>query len=212
MKGDKICPRCGGRVRPPGAWSSRWICPAHGEIYPLQPITTPSARLIRHLTMVSPVPLWLPWPLPRGWVITAVLHAGDDVSGVRATGVVVSGPNPLGGPGDLLLAAEEQGIGLGAGFAGTSGTDPGDIVAREPNARVEVGGRLVPMWWVDSPGRAVYAGQWGGHWLWAILRPESAGALLLEDVSLVDARELGSEVDLLPYGTPPLWLTRGYDR
>ena len=68
----------------------------HGEVFPLQPIAVPSARLARQLGERSVVPLWIPWPLPRGWVVGAVIHAGDDASGVGATGVVVSGPNPLG--------------------------------------------------------------------------------------------------------------------
>lgn len=199
-------------MRPPSVWSSRWTCPEHGAVYPLQPVPKPSARLLHQLCHRSDLPLWLPWPLPRGWVISAMLHAGDEVAGVRATGVVVSGPNPLGGPGDLMLVAEEQGVGLGAGFAGTTGIDPGDAVNREPHARIEVADRMVPLWWVDSPGRAVYAGHWQGQWLWALLVPESAGVMLLEDVTLADAHDLGSEIDVLPYGSPPLWLSRGYDR
>jgi hypothetical protein len=207
VKGDRTCPRCGAEIRPPGVWSSRWSCTTHGDVFPLQPVPIPSARLARQLGERSPVPLWLPWPLPRGWVVSAILHVGDEVSGVRATGVVTSGPNPLGGPADLLLVAEEQGIGLGARFAGVEGADPGAVVQREPQAKLEVEGRPVPLWWVDSEGdRAVYVGQWGGRWLWAILRPQSAGVVLLEDVPVADLRGLGLEADLLPYGTPPPWL------
>jgi len=103
--------------------------------------------------------------------------------------------------------AEEQGVGLGARFAGMRGADPGTVVQREPQAKLEVKGRPVPLWWVDSEGdRAVYVGQWGGRWLWAILRPQSAGVVLLEDVPVADLRGLGLEADLLPYGTPPPWL------
>ncbi|HEY9412250.1 MAG TPA: DUF6758 family protein [Jiangellaceae bacterium] len=212
MRAEQTCPRCGVQARPPGAWSSRWSCPEHGEVYPLAPFAVPSAELARQLGASSHVPLWMPWPLPRGWVVGAVIHAGDDATGVQATGVVISGPNPLGGPGDLLLVAEEPGVGLGAGFAGTDGPDPGKAVEGEPHARVEIAGRAVPMWWVPgAPDRAVYVGQWGGQWLWAVLYPASAGAMLLEDVELVDLRELGHEVDMLPYGTPPPWLARGYD-
>jgi hypothetical protein len=189
-------------------WSSRWSCAIHGEVFPLHPVTVPSARLARQLGERSEVPLWLPWPMPRGWVVGAVIHAGDDVSGVRATGVVVSGPNPLGGPADLLLVAEEPGVGLGARFAGVEGADPGDAVEQEPYARLEYESRPLPLWWVESPAdRAVYVGQWGGRWLWAVLRPQSAGMLLIEDLPVEDLRDLGHEADLLPYGTPPLWLT-----
>lgn len=180
----------------------------HGEVYPLQPVTVPGPRLARQLGERSGVPLWLPWPLLRGWVIGAVLHAGDDASGVQATAMVISGPNPLGGPGDLMLVAEETGVGLGARFAGVDGPDPGDVVTTVPHAKIEVDGRPVPLWCLDSPrDRAAYVGQWGGQWLWAILWPQTAGALLLEDVSLSDLRSLGHEADVLPYGTPPPWLT-----
>lgn len=134
------------------------------------------------------------------------------MSGVHATGVVISGRNPLGGAADMLVIAEEQSVGLGAGFAQSLGTDPGEIVKDEPHARIEAAGRLVPLWWVDAPERAVYAGQSGGHWLWAVLAPASAGHMLLDDVVLADIRDLGQEVELLPFGTPPSWLSRGYDR
>ena len=208
MKGRATCPRCGGEVRPPGVWSSRWSCRIHGDVYPLQPVTAPSARLARQLGERSAVPLWLSWPMPRGWVVGAILHAGDEVSGVRATGVVTSGPNPMGGPADLMFVAEEPGVGLGARFAGVEGADPGAAVQQEPHAKLEVESRPVPLWWVDCPGdRAVYVGQWRGRWLWAVLRPQSAGVMLLEDLPVADLRDLGHEADLLPYGTPPPWLT-----
>ncbi|NED97180.1 hypothetical protein G1H11_17920 [Phytoactinopolyspora alkaliphila] len=214
MKGELRCPRCGERPEPPGAWSNRWTCGRHGEVFPLAPMTTPSADFTRQLGERSEVPLWLPWPLLHGWVIGAVLHAGDDVSGVQATAVAISGPNPLGGPADLVLVAEEQGVGLGSGIAGVRGTDPGDVVKSEPHARVHAEGRPVPLWCVSGkPEHAVYVGQWDSRWLWMIWNPHTAAALLLEDLVLADLRSLGREADLLPYGTPPPWLMRrsGYD-
>lgn len=195
-------------MRPPGVWTSRWVCAEHGEVFPLQQMSAPSPQLARQLGERSAVPLWLPWPLMRSWVIGAVGHAGDDALGVQATAVVISGPNPLGGPSDLMLVAEETGVGLGARFAGVVGPDPGDAVASPPHAKLQVHGHQVPLWCLASPqDRAAYVGQWRGQWLWAILRPQSAGALLLEDLQLTDLRSLGHEADLLPYGTPPLWLT-----
>nr|WP_222851232.1 DUF6758 family protein [Phytoactinopolyspora mesophila] len=146
----------------------------------------------------------------QGWVVGAVAHAGDDASGVRGTAVALSGPNPFGGAADLVLVAEEQGVGLGAGYAGVKSVDPGEAVQAEPHARVDVNGRHAPLWCVDGhPDRAVYAGQSAGHWLWMILYPQTAGALLLEDLVLEDLRDLGHEADLLPYGTPPPWLHPG---
>lgn len=210
VKGELTCPRCGGYARPPGAWSSRWTCTRHGEISPLSPAAVPNATLTRQIGERSDVPLWLPWPLMRGWVVGAVLHAGDEAIGVQATAVAVSGPNPFGGAADLVLVAEEQGVGLGAGLAGVDATDPGDAVQTQPHAHVEVDGRLAPLWCVAGhPERAVYVGQSGGRWLWMILYPATAGALLLEDLFLADLRDLGRETDLLPYGTPPPWLHPG---
>jgi hypothetical protein len=186
------------------------MCVVHGEVYPVAPVTIPSARFIRQLGEQSQVPMWLPWPLPRGWVVGAAIHAGDDAAGVRAVGVAISGPNPLGGPGDLVLIAEEPGVGLGAGLAGIEGGDPGKVVEGEPHARLHVYGRPVPLWFVEgAPDRAAYAGQWGGIWLWSILYPQTAGVLLVEEISVVDLRDLGGEADVLPYGTPPPWLSSG---
>src|SRR5690606_21936221 len=162
--------------------SSRWTCATHGEVYPLQPLQIPNARLARQLGERAPLPLWLPWPLLPDWLVTAILRAGDLTSGQRAAAVVTSRPNPLGGPGDLMLVAEEMGVGLGARFAGVEGPDPGEAVRSEPHARATVRNHVVPLWCLDSPpDRASYVGQWRGQWLWVIFRPQSAGALVLEE-------------------------------
>ena len=92
--------------------------------------------------------------------------AGDDAEGIRATVLACSGPNPVGGPADLLLIAEEPGVGLGAGFAGLLAPDPGpDIGAGPADARVEVDGHPRPLWVVPSaaPGRTAYAGEADGR-------------------------------------------------
>ena len=55
--------------------------------------------LRRQATSPEKVPLWCPWPLPTGWMVTAVGWAGDDRQGVRATALSCSGPEPTaGGP------------------------------------------------------------------------------------------------------------------
>ncbi len=181
----------------------------HGPVPPLRPFGQPTAEFVRWLVDRSRLPLWLPWPLPRGWVITGVGYAGTDTDGVRGTVVACTGPNPLaGGAGELLLIADEMGVGLGAGFAGVDGSDPGDAFGRgAPQAKVQVGGRPTSLWCVDAPpGRAVYAGESEGAWLWLAFFPDSAGALLLESIDLADMGTLGHEVDVLPYGalTPRL--------
>ncbi len=153
------------------------------------------------------LPMWLPWPLPRGWVVTALFSAGDAVAGVKATATALSGPNPLGGPGELLLIAEESQVGLGARYAGLDEVDPGGAVDRPPIAKLPVQGRPVPLWCIDAADdKAVYVGETYGLWLWLVFSPESAGSLLLEDLRLADLRDLGAGVDMLPYGAVPPWL------
>jgi Family of unknown function (DUF6758) len=146
------------------------------------------------------VPVWLPWPLPVGWLVTGFAKAGDERSGARACVVAVSGPNPVGGPGDMLLVAEEPGVGLGAHFAGLGGPDPGSGFATEPpHASVRYGKREFPLWHVEAPDRAVFAGEAMGNWLWLVLWPDTAGVLLVEPLALRDLRDPEQDLDV-PYG------------
>lgn len=146
------------------------------------------------------VPLWLPWPLPKGWLVSGFTGAGDERTGTRASAVALSGPNPLGGPADLLIIAEEPGVGLGAGLAGLPGPDPGDgFAARAPNATVKVANHDAPLWLVESHGKAVFAGEVAASWLWLVLWPDTAGALLVEPIPLRDLRDTGLDMDL-PFG------------
>ncbi|GAA2471349.1 hypothetical protein GCM10010406_03690 [Streptomyces thermolineatus] len=150
------------------------------------------------------VPVWLPWPIPVGWLFTGVAYAGDDVSGGRATVVACSGPAPLGGPGDMLLIAEELGVGLGARFAGIEGPDPGPGMCTDkpPHTKVVAKGRPTPLWHVEGTpaDRAVFAGEAGGLWLWAVVWPEQSGLMMYDELVLTDLREAGAEVELLPIG------------
>ena len=56
-----------------------------------------------------------------------------------------------------------------------------------------------PLWQVDSPGRAVFAGEVKGLWLWVVLWPDTAGTLLVEPLALRDLRDPGQDLDL-PFG------------
>jgi hypothetical protein len=162
---------------------------------------------VADLVARSRVPVWLPWPLPRGWVITGVTCAGDDRSGTVAAAVALSGPAPLGGPGEMLVVAEEPGVGLGARYAGIAGPDPGPLSERGPDARVHAAGHPTALWCVKSADScAAYAGEALGCWVYVLLWPDGAGAMLLERLELTDARELGHEIELLPTGalTPRL--------
>lgn len=199
MKGEPSCPRCGSSLHPPGLWSSAWQCDAHGGVHPLQPVVQPTLEVAQAVAARSAVPVWLPWPLPKGWVVTGFATAGDERTGARATAVACTGPAPLGGVGELVLVAEEPGVGLGARFAGLDGPDPGGIPdGRAPDAKIHAAGHPTALWAMDGcpADRACYVGEALGFWIWAITWPDSAGFLLIDDFVLTDLRNAGHELDL----------------
>lgn len=212
MKGAPTCPRCSGALRAPGLWSSTWRCDLHGEVAPLQPGSRPSPEALAATVSSAKAPVWLPWPLPHGWLLTGLVHAGDERTGWVAVAVACSGPAPLGGAGDLVFVAEEPGVGLGARYAGLPSSDPGvsfEHVA--PDAKLYAAGHPTPLWHVSADAdRAVYVGEALGLWLWAVLWPANAGILLSDHLSLVDLRDAGHELDV-PFGalTPRLSSTGG---
>jgi hypothetical protein len=185
-------------------FSDTWQCSVHGAVAPLQPVVPPSVDALDVVVRRSRVPVWLPWPLPVGWLYTGAVHAGDDRSGARAAAVACTGPGPLGGPGELILVAEEIGVGLGAHYAGLPGPDPGPglLNTRAAPAKVHAAGRPTALWHVsDAPDdRAVYAGEAMGLWLWVVLWPGKAGHLVYDDLVLTDLRDAGAELQLLPVG------------
>src|SRR5260221_3008812 len=140
MKTAPTCPRCGGPVREPNAWCSAWQCDVHGEVHPLRMAYSASDEGLDGLLRGAAVPVWLPWPLPTGWLVTGFAGAGDDRSGTRGCAVTLTGPNPVGGPREMLLVSEELGGGLGALPAGLAGADPGGAFsARPPHSFVPFG-------------------------------------------------------------------------
>lgn len=158
---------------------------------PLSVAPRPCVEALEHVCSGAQVPLWLPFPLPTGWLVSGVGSAGDDRTGARATLLACSGPAPLGGAADLVLVAEEPGVGLGARFAGLPAPDPGpEISEMAPHAKVEAASHPTPLWTVPgSDDRAVFVGEAKGLWLWAVLWPAAAGLLLLENLALLDLRE-----------------------
>jgi hypothetical protein len=52
---------------------------------------------------------------------------------------------------------------------------------------------------VEAPGRAAFAGEVQGNWLWVLLWPDTAGMLLVEPLTLRDLREPDQDLDL-PFG------------
>jgi hypothetical protein len=194
------CPRCGRALHEPTAWSSAWRCDLHGEVHPLFPAFRPSREGLEGLLRIAGVPVWLPWPLPAGWLVAGFAGAGDERTGIRACAVALSGPNPLGGPADMLVVAEEPGVGLGAALAGLASVDPGaEFATAPPIAVASWGNHDFPLWQVDSPDRAVVAGEIKGYWLWFVLWPDTAGVLLIEPIGLRDLRDPGQDLDL-PFG------------
>lgn len=141
------------------------------------------------------VPLWAPWPLPPGWTLTGVAWAGDERAPAVATVLACSGPAPLGGVADVVLVAEEPGVGLGARFAGIAGPDPGPLLTEElwtttAHAKLHAAGHPTPLWSIPSgDGRSAYVGEASGRWLWAVAWPAEAGYVLAEHLVLHDLRE-----------------------
>ncbi|WP_432534940.1 DUF6758 family protein [Kineococcus arenarius] len=199
MSGTARCPRCDDAVRAPSIWHSSATCAAHGEVVPLQPAQPADAVHLEWIARRSDVPVWLPWPLPPGWLLTGTRCVRDDRHEAQAVVVAASGPHhgPRHGPhpapavAELLVVSEQPGTGLGAHLAGRGDVDPGDgLVAGPPAARAHAAGAVTPLWPVPAEGdRAVLVGEAGGVWLWALLWPASAGATLLDDLELVDLRE-----------------------
>ena len=222
MSAAPSCPRCRGSLVAPGLMQSAWTCSEHGAVAPLHPVRAGTSEHVAHLSAQSAVPVWLPWPLPPGWLVTGLQHAGDDRSGPVASVVACSGPNPLpehavgseAGPttdlqptAALLLVAEQPAVGLGANLAGLTDVDAGDslsagLLAGGPQAKVHAAGHPTPLWHVPAgEDRAVYVGEAHGVWLWMIMWPANAGALVLEGLRLLDARDPGHPLDI-PTGAP----------
>ena len=196
------CPRCGcpvHEVQQAGAAPAAWRCEVHGEVWPLREFA-PSAGRLRELARDATIPVWLPWPMPAGWQVTGLARAVGDRREARGCAVTLSGPNPLGGPGELLVISEEPGVGLGARFAGLDGPDPGgDVAAGPPQGVVRSGHHDFPLWQVYQPERAVFVGEAMGTWLWLIFSPAAAGVLLAEQLELADLRDRMPDLDL-PFG------------
>lgn len=201
------CPRCGAPVRSPdrsdpaatgASPDDLWWCQADGFVDPLVPAVEPSVDVLLDHLSSSTYPTWLPWPLPVGWSVAGVASVGVS----RRTGSVValSGPDPLDGPGDLLVVCEDPGTGLGCRLAGVKGPDPGpEIRLAEPHTRVQVNGHATPLWWIGSArDRDVLVGEASGRWLWLVAWPATSGVLVHERWQLVDLHDIVAELELVP--------------
>jgi hypothetical protein len=153
---------------------------------------------IEHVVGRATVPLWLPYPLPGGWVCSGVAYAGDERTGACATVTCLTGPSPLGGAAELLIITEEPGVGVGSRHAGFSETDPGEgFDAGAPDAKVFAASQPTAMWSVPAADdRAVFVGEAMALWLWAVVWPATAGVLMYDDLSLNDLRTGLADLDL----------------
>ena len=197
MSGSASCPRCGQDVHRLEVERS-WVCPDHGTVQPVWPVEQPSPDLMHHIARSSRVPVWIPWPLPNGWFVTGVAAVGEDPMAARAVAVACSGPAPLGGLGELIVVAEEPGLGFGARFAGLDEPDPGEAIwSRPSDARIVNGHHPAAMWSLATRrDRAAFVGEAQGLWLWAVLWPADTGYLVAEDLGLMDLREAPSTFDV----------------
>lgn len=203
MSTSRTCPRCSGPLRPPSLMDSGWSCGEHGEVTaPYLRLAHPTPESVRQLALTDGVPFWSALPLPGGWTLAGLGAAHDTRTGrARGTAVALAGPSPLGGPADLLLVAEEPGVGLGEHVAGMPDLDPGDCTRGAPDATVLAAGHLTPLWRCRSAqDRAALVGEALGVWLWAVLWPPEAELVLLEQVELHDLRQDSRGAPDLPIG------------
>src|ERR1700712_516723 len=153
------CPRCLSPVKPPGLWSSSWECERHGHVLPFHTAHVTSEAALLHLAELARVPVWVPRPLPVGWVVSGIAWAGDERTGAKATAVACSGPSPVGGPSDLVLVAGEPGIGLGARLAGLPGADP-IACDGSPDFKVKAAHHPTALWAQPAPSdRSAFVGE-----------------------------------------------------
>ena len=198
MRPEPTCPRCGGELRAPGLWSSAWQCGQHGSVPPYCVLPRPGVEALEHVVKRAKVPVWMPHGLSAGWVCSGFSYAGDDRDGARASVTSMSGPSPLGGAADVVLVAEEPGVGLGARLCGHPGPDPGaGFDAGPPDAKVDIGGHPTALWCLPAgPDTAAFVGEAKGHWIWALVWPATAGVLMYDELAIADLRDGYQEAEL----------------
>jgi hypothetical protein len=173
---------------------------------------------IREIGGAAKVPVWLPWPLPPDWVVTGLQRVGDDREGTVASVLALTGPNPFRASSEdplaaeMLVVAEQPGVGLATRLAGVGDVDPGPALtaamsASSPHASVDAEGHAVPLWSLEgATDRAAYVGEAASVWLWLVVLPAAAGALALDGLRLVDLRDPGHPLDVPAGALTPLLL------
>lgn len=204
------CPRC----RQPLAGDPPGECDRHGPQPVLWRATAASYEAFTaHLRLAGGFPTFVPWPLGSGWRVSDFGVVADPGGRAVATVTCSSGATGPDGPVDVMVVAEEVGVGLGARCAGLPGPDPGpDFGTEPPTVRVRVGSQSVPLWPVSTSGasgeldRSVVAGETGGRWLWLVMSPASAVLLLADEWILRDVSGEGPHLVAMPLEGPgPDW-------
>jgi hypothetical protein len=188
MSVSPVCPRCGEvLVVRPGSTAEGW-CHLHATVTPLHHTVVVAHDAITAVCADARVPAWVPDPMPTDWAVTGLAWGGEP--GARAIEEACAGPAPLGGSAELVIVAEEPGTGLGCGYAGLPGVDPGELIHGPSTVAVRAAGQRAPLWPVPtSDDRAAFVGEAYGVWLWLVMWPSSAAWLLAEDLGLLDLRE-----------------------
>ena len=159
------------------------------------------------LATSSRVPVWMPWPLPADWMVTGLRSVGDPGQAARGMVLACSGPGVV-SRADLLVVAEEPGIGLGARFAGLDAADPGPEVTRLPaDVRIHADDHVAVLWSVPGiSDRAAYVGEAAGLWIWVVVWPVTEWMVVHDDLRLTDLRSRlagpGPYPPELPFGDP----------
>lgn len=184
---DPVCARCRGELLTP-ADAGEWTCAAHGVVEPLHPALPADAHHLHDAASSSGVPVWVPWPLAPGWVAGGVRRTGG-TGPARGVALGFLGPGLAARQVELVVVAEEPGVGLGASYAGLATTDPGPELAALPcDTKVTADGHPTPMWSLPVSDRAAYVGEASGLWLWLVVWPVSEWMVVHDDLRLVDLR------------------------
>jgi len=205
---EPVCVRCGAALLTPGE-AGAWTCERHGVVEPLHAALPPEPHHLADVASSSAVPVWIPWPVPAGWSVTGVRRTGG-TGLARAVAVALSGPGLLGRQADLVLVAEEPGVGLGAAYAGLTSTDPGPELASLPSdTRITADGHQAALWSLPAGDRSVYVGEAAGCWLWVVAHPVGEWMVVHDDLRVVDLRlpENRAHLGAVPLGALSPWLS-----
>ena len=184
---DPVCVRCRGALHTPEV-DGEWTCDTHGVVEPLHPALPAEPYHLSDVASSAAVPVWLPWPVPLGWTVSGVRRTtGTGPS--RAVAVGLLGPGVAARQAELVIVAEEPGVGLGASYAGIASTDPGPEVASLPSdTKVTADGRPTALWSLPVSDRAAYVGEASGRWLWVVAWPVTEWMVVHDDLKLIDVR------------------------